>query len=112
VNPHEVSEAVIVSIDSYRAPLRVRAPLGQPASLAKIDADIALLRRSLVVPSLRRISEPEVPRREVWLVAQHDQFAVFFDEADREYGLGILEDDGRIQDINVRGDLVGCFMAR
>ena len=49
---------------------------------------------------------------EVWLVAQRDGYVVFFDEKRVEYGLGTLEGDGRIKDINVRGDLVGCFMSR
>ena len=111
MTPQEVADAAIVSLDTYRPPLRLGAPVGKPASLADVDSEVAVLRRSLVLPSLRRVSSPEVPRREVWLVAQLDGFAIFFDEGDGEYGLGMFESDGRMQDINVRGDLVGCFMA-
>jgi len=109
MKPKEVAAAVLQAIDRYRPPLTGQSLLGRPWSLERIEQEIGKLRQSLLLPSVRPMSNQP---HEVWLVAQRDGYVVFFDEKGAEYGLGTLEEDGRIEDINVRGDLVGCFMSR
>jgi len=112
VTPQEISAAVRTELDGYRPPLGARSPLGAPRSTKDIQSEIAVLRGALVLPSRRRIAGGDLPAREVWLIAAHDDSIVFLDDADHEYGLGALNAEGEVEDYNVRGDLVGCFMAR
>jgi hypothetical protein len=108
----EIASAAVDEVDRYRPPLRGQPPLGRATSLDRIDRELQLLRGALIPPTLMRVADQDVPPRHVWIVARLDEYVVFFDEQDREYGLGISGPDGKLQDINVRGDLVGCFMAR
>ena len=106
----EVAKSVRDIVDAYRPTLTTQEFVGQRIPLDQELAEVELLRKSLVLPSRRSVSNTR--KRDVWLVAQHGGDIVFFDESANEFGLGRLEADGRIHDIEVPGDLVGCFMAR
>src|SRR4051812_2326253 len=99
-------------LDAYRPALTTQETLGERFSVDRELAEIAKLKESLLLPSQRRMKGSSSQEREVWLVATADEYVVFLDASRREYGLGVLEPDGTVRDVEVYGDLVGTFMAR
>ena len=49
---------------------------------------------------------------DLWVVAEDEKFKIFYDPKNKEFGLSQICLDPQPVTIGIRGDFVGCFMAR
>jgi hypothetical protein len=117
----ELQRTTLETVTSYRYEAPAHS-FGVVKSEAWVQEQLDQLRNCLVRPSLQEFvnhdaleivdgGPPSTTR--FWLVAEEASgCVVFFDEAAREYGLGRRDPAGRLETTNVRGDLVGVFLAR
>lgn len=90
--------------------------LGRPWSAERVARGVEDLRAALVPPRratllVRALGASVAERREAWVVAEAAGLVVVFDPAAREFALAEPAEEGALADINVRGDLVGTFLA-
>jgi hypothetical protein len=106
----EIRNLVEKDIREYRYVPPSGTFLGVPFSEHKMNAQLEDLRRHLREPLLVPFSDGASR----WIVTQTDQngYFVFFDEDSSDYGLGIVDYEGKPEDINVHGNLVGTYAAR
>jgi len=117
----ELERTTRETITSYRYEAPAHS-YGVAKSEEWVRQQIDQLRECLVQPSLQEFvnhdaleivdgGPPSTAR--FWLVAEEASGGVvFFDEAAKEYGLGRRDPAGRLETVNVRGALVGVFLAR
>jgi hypothetical protein len=93
--------------------------LGTPWSSSRVEESLSLMRRSLVEPYVVEVTM-EQPfmgpgiheiRRCAVVADANDGYLLVFDAATNEFLLAQSFNDS-IHSIGVRGDAVGCFMAR
>jgi hypothetical protein len=121
LNADELQRTTLEIIKSYRYEPPAHS-YGVAKSEEWIAEQLGRLRECLVRPSLQEFvnhdaleivdgGPPSTAR--FWLVAEETSgCVVFFDETAKEYGLGRRDRAGRLETTNVRGDLVGVFLAR
>ena len=95
--------------------------LGNPWSSSRIDEQLALMRRSLVIPYLIQVKMEqlfELIKSDIYEIRScavvadaNDGYLLVFDFAKQEFLLVQLF-EGHALSIGVRGDAVGCFMSR
>lgn len=106
----EVADLVAKALAAFH-PTAPEAPtIGKPWTLPRIQAELALLRDSLVVP--RIVNVRGGPRPQCWLVALEGQNAVYYDSFAGDFGLSSVAGWDELEDLGVHGDLPGVFMAR
>ena len=90
--------------------------LGRPWSAERVARGLEALRAALVPPrrvrlSVRASGARDAERREAWVVAATAELLVVYDPTAGEYALAESAGEGVVADIDVRGDLVGTFLA-
>jgi hypothetical protein len=95
--------------------------IGLPWSPSRVDEQLALMRRSLVVPYLVEVkmerpynlidTDIHEARNCVVVADANDGYLLVFDSATDEFLLAQFFKD-TVHSIGVRGDAVGCFMSR
>ena len=101
----------------YEVPPPGSGLLGKPSSVERVMAGVEALRAALVPPRrvvlrVKALGSEQVETREAWIVATAaHELLVAFDPAANEFALVGPQGDGEVGDINVRGDLVGTFLA-
>ena len=101
----------------YEPPSSDSGLLGKPWSVERVMTGVHALRAALVPPRLvvlrrNKFGVNGVEKHEAWLVATAAQgFSVAFDPIAKEFALVEPAGNEEVNDINVRGDLVGTFLA-
>ena len=111
--------ATIVAESLSRPQARLRAgTLGSPWNVERIAAEIQLLHECRINPRQEsaRLAPPESEteeHRKVWIVVETNEgFLVYFDPSTEEFGLAMFDEMREVESLNVRGDLIGTFLAR
>ena len=113
VDLKELERYVVNELDNYQYEVSDDA-LGNPQSDEWVRGQLAELRDALVKPQWRDVELRDRPRdsgsRQCVLVADDgDTYQVYYDPVEREFVLAVHDPP---ETIGVRGDVVGCFMAR
>ena len=120
MNPHDLRRSIEQEIDSYVYQPHPQA-VGTPMPQEWVTRQLAEMRAALVDPVLRSINirdsvaqargvEPPIVR-ECFLVADdREGYELYFDPTSDDFVLAYSGDPPST--FNVRGDAVGCFMAR
>jgi hypothetical protein len=120
MNPLDLRHTIEREIDSYVYQRHPQA-LGTPLPQEWVTRQLAEMRAALVEPVLRAVSirdsvaqlrdeEPPIVR-ECFLVADDKEgYELYFDPTSSDFVLAYSGDPPST--FNVRGDAVGCFMAR
>ena len=99
-------------VETYVVPERHPEQVGSPLPSEWFEAGLAQMRAALVEPYWVEMLDGEEALRKVAVVADDSGHAlVAFDPLTEEFVLGGWH-DGRLGSWNVRGDAVGCFLAR
>jgi hypothetical protein len=106
----EALQAIIErEIDTYHYP--TGPTVGTKWTRERIEAELALLRGSLVPPVETRIQLDNGETITGWVVAEHDGSTVYYDPQADNFCLAEGPRDA-LHSIYVDGDVVGVFMAR
>ncbi len=106
---HALAERVRLDVETYEVPPHDPQALGMPLPTEWFAKGLAEMRGLLVEPYLVDVV---AAGGRVAIVAEEPGHAVLaYDPVAEEFALGALV-DGRFGDWNVRGDAVGCFLAR
>ena len=113
VNLEELERYVLEQVESYRYEVSDTA-LGRPMSQDWVEQQLAELRTALVKPEWRLVTNSDMPKEgetpsahACALVAEDDNFELYYDPVEEEFVLAC-----GAETFGVRGDVVGCFMAR
>jgi hypothetical protein len=113
VNLEELERYVLDEIESYRYEVPEGA-LGRPFSAEKVERLLSEMRAALVKPEWRVVEKRDMPdefelRRCVLVADDRDSYELYYDPLEEDFVLAIGDPP---QTFGVRGDAVGCFMAR
>jgi len=118
MTPDAVSALVERELAEFRydPPAPDSGLLGTSWSAERVARGIDALRAALVPPRpvalrVQAFGTRDLESREAWAVAEVDGLLVVYDVVACEFALAELAVDGEVADINVRGDLVGTFLA-
>ena len=129
VDLEEVRRFVESEIESYRYEVPEGA-LGRPFPVEWVERQLTEMRAALVEPEWREVMTDDTeaqrmapgfavrePRRCILVADDRDGFQLYYDPLEGDFTLaqsggGIPGSRGRPETIGVRGDAVGCFMAR
>jgi hypothetical protein len=115
VDLEEVRRFVQSEIESYRYEVPEGA-LGRPLPDERVERELAEMRAALVKPewrSVRKMDRDEDELRQCILVAEaEDGYHLYYDPVDEDFVLATIPPTGLPETFGVRGDAVGCFMAR
>ena len=110
MNSGEISERIALDLKSSDPAIPTQPTLGRSLSREQMN----VIREELK----SRLSEPHKEKfrcgSSFWIVTEVDMNAlcVFYDEDSDEFGLATKWNESDYEDIDVRGDLVGCYGAR
>ena len=118
LNLEELQRFVLDELESYRYEVPEGA-LGRPHSDAWVERQLAEMRAALVTPEWRVVRQNDTPeeppgmpelRRCVLVADDRDAYQLYYDPLEEDF---VLAFSGNPPDtFGVRGDAVGCFMAR
>jgi len=116
VDPGSVAKRVLEELENFRIPLEPD-PLQVGSMLPPewFAGQLEAMRAALVVPHVARLADgrhPEDAPRDVWIVAEDEDILLAFDP-DPEGDFALVFRSAPQPGLSpIRGDAVGCFMAR
>jgi len=105
----QIKTAALKEIDEYQYEIP-EGTIGTPFSEDRMKKYAAELRAKLISPYKAQFQ----CGNRFWILTDFDEtdLCVFYDEDAQEYGLANSLKPGHFGDINVRGDLLGSYVAR
>jgi len=121
MNPRDITKVISREIDSFEYVEPKDASVGKPFSNDKMQTYLSRLNNSLVTPyeqefflrdTYDQMTLPVPSIVTYWVVAKNDNYLLFYDHNNHEFGLGTEGVSREFPStIGVRGDLVGVFVA-
>ena len=117
MTPADVAARVERELSAFRAGDPPAGPglLGRPWSADRVARGVEALRTALVPPRPVALLVPPgaggAERRKAWVVASARGMLVVLNPAAGEFALADPAGEGEAVDLDVRGDLVGTFLA-
>jgi hypothetical protein len=116
----DLRRAVEAEIDGYRQPTAL-GMVGNPLPADRIEVEVAAMRAALVTPYWAEVDTRDIfqqvasdagPIVRCAVVADDASGSVLaFDPMEHEFLIAVRQ-NGRLRSVGVRGDAVGCFIAR
>ena len=116
VDAASVAKRVLEELENFQIPLEAHPlQLGSLLPPEWFASQLEAMRAALVSPHIARLADgrhPEDASRDVWIVAEDEDILLVFDP-DPEGDFALVFRDAPQPGLSpLRGDAVGCFMAR